>query len=902
MADDRTTRVVAVEVDNAAAIKAIAEYNAKIEESTNNEKALRKAIKERGGATTADREALARLRAEQTAYKRELREVEKELQNNIREHRQNEGSLVSLRAQLSNLTKEYDNLSRAEREGAQGKELEKKIKAVSKELKSAEEATNRFYRNVGNYAGSLGDYMSKNVPAIEQVKAAMSSLRGVASGLWSDVRKIGVEFLAAAKGADGLSKSQKAATITSAGLSAGLKILKAALISTGIGALVVALGSLIAYFTKTQKGSEALSKAMAAVGAAVDVIIDRMAKFGGAIAKLFAGDFTGAWNDMKTSISDIGEELANDTARAYELKAAMIELEKADASLTARRAAEKVRIAELKRISDDTTKSTKERIAAAQEALEIEQRTARELNENGEKRIAYMLGYTEVTEEVRKQIDLIKQGAVDADAVIANLGLAESTIADYKALTNEIAQYQGRVQEFRQMTVEGTTKLNSIRKEAADKYKAALDAELAAVRATIDAEIALMAEGAEKDLATENERHSRKIEDLKKRLATEKNLTTTTREALNRQIELEEAQHTQNVVKLEAAANVERINQEAETIALRLALVKKGTDEEFALKVEHLRKQQEAELANTRLTEEQKELIVKKYDVQRDALLAERAQKQKEAVKLEWDNKIAEARLRGANELDILQMQAEAKREYLKSMRQEENESDAEYMARYIAAAQDLQNTETEIMMKGEANRLEIKQAYQNAMKNLQNAAVGLLEEMGEENKAFAVLSKTIALAEIAVNTGKAIAAGVAQAQSVPFPGNLVAIATTIATIMANITTAIKTVKSAKFAEGGYVSGPGTSKSDSIPARLSNGESVNAALPTSMFAPIYSALNQLGGGAPIIATQSSNRIAGEEMLARAFAKGVAQLDMRVGVDEITKVSNRVKVVESLGNL
>ncbi len=177
-----------------------------------------------------------------------------------------------------------------------------------------------------------------------------------------------------------------------------------------------------------------------------------------------------------------------------------------------------------------------------------------------------------------------------------------------------------------------------------------------------------------------------------------------------------------------------------------------------------------------------------------------------------------------------------------------------------------------------------------------------MLEQLGEDNKAFAIASKAITLAEIAVNTGKAIAAGVAQAQSVPFPGNLAAIATTIATIMANITTAIKTVKSAKFAEGGYVSGPGTSKSDSIPARLSNGESVNAALPTSMFAPIYSALNQLGGGAPIIATQSSNRVAGEDMLARAFAKGVAQLDMRVGVDEISRVSNRVKVVESLGNL
>lgn len=899
MADEKTTRVVTVEVDNAEAIKAIAEYNAKIEESTDKERALRKAIKEKGGATAADREALARLRAEQTAYKRDLREVEKELQNNIREHRKNEGSLVSLRAQLSNLTKEYDNLSRAEREGARGKELEEKIKAVSKELKGAEEATNRFYRNVGNYAGSLGDYMSKNVPAIEQVKAAMSSLRGVGSGLLADVRKIGAEFLAAAKGADSLSKSQKAATIASAGLSAGMKLLRAAIISTGIGALVVALGSLVAYFTKTQKGSEMLSKSLAAVGAAVDVVIDRVAKLGGAIVKFFSGDLKGAGADMKAAFSGIGEEIASDTARAYKLKEAMIELEKADASLTARRAAEKVRISELKRISDDTTKSTKERIAAAQEALEIEQRTARELNENGEKRIAYMLGYTEVTEEVRKQIDLIKQGAVDADAVIANLGLAESTIADYKALTNEIAQYQGRVQEFQQMTVEGTTKLNSIRKEAADKYKAAMDAELAIVRATIDAEIAIMAEGAAKDLATENERHRRKVEDLKKRLATETNLTKTAREALNRQIEIEETQHTQNVAKLEAAANVERINHEAEMIALRLAAVKKGTDEEYNLKIEQLQKQKEAELANVELTEEQKQRIMERYALQEEELEKQRAQetrqRQEREFSLEWDNRIKEAELQGKNTLEL---EVERRKAELDAVQQMEGESDAEFKARQLEAEQKYLDAKQALAN----HEVQIQQAKLGAIATVTNGLSGMLEQLGEDNKAFAIASKAITLAEIAVNTGKAIAAGVAQAQSVPFPGNLAAIATTIATIMANITTAIKTVKSAKFAEGGYVSGPGTSKSDSIPARLSNGESVNAALPTSMFAPIYSALNQLGGGAPIIATQSSNRVAGEDMLARAFAKGVAQLDMRVGVDEISRVSNRVKVVESLGNL
>ena len=43
----------------------------------------------------------------------------------------------------------------------------------------------------------------------------------------------------------------------------GMKTFKGALISTGIGALVVAVGSLVAYFTQTQRGAEKLEVAMA---------------------------------------------------------------------------------------------------------------------------------------------------------------------------------------------------------------------------------------------------------------------------------------------------------------------------------------------------------------------------------------------------------------------------------------------------------------------------------------------------------------------------------------------------------------------------------------------------------------------------------------------------------------
>ena len=50
------------------------------------------------------------------------------------------------------------------------------------------------------------------------------------------------------------------------------------------------------------------------------------------------------------------------------------------------------------------------------------------------------------------------------------------------------------------------------------------------------------------------------------------------------------------------------------------------------------------------------------------------------------------------------------------------------------------------------------------------------------------------------------------------------------------------------LASGGFVSGPGTGTSDSIPAMLSNGESVINARSTSMFKPLLSTINRIGGG------------------------------------------------------
>lgn len=104
------------------------------------------------------------------------------------------------------------------------------------------------------------------------------------------------------------------------------------------------------------------------------------------------------------------------------------------------------------------------------------------------------------------------------------------------------------------------------------------------------------------------------------------------------------------------------------------------------------------------------------------------------------------------------------------------------------------------------------------------------------------------------------------------------------------------------FAVGGYVQGAGTGTSDSIPARLSNGESVMTAKATSMFSPILSAFNQLGGGVPIVVNNGGSNI-GMDMLAAAVARGYQMAPQPVvSVEEINRTQRRVQTIENIGRL
>ena len=216
----------------------------------------------------------------------------------------------------------------------------------------------------------------------------------------------------------------------------GLKTMKGAMVATGVGALVVLVGSLVAYFTSTKKGAEMLEVASAALGVVmgkltdtlsgmgeimvgiftdpvqaikdfggflkefvmdrVDNLLEGLGLLGSAIVKLFSGDFEGAMDDAVKSIENLAmanpliagtvlvvtelvdatKELVDETTKAVKAQNALTkasqDLRQAERDLIVDEAKKLAIIAEQEVISKDITKSYADRIAANKKAQEAE--------------------------------------------------------------------------------------------------------------------------------------------------------------------------------------------------------------------------------------------------------------------------------------------------------------------------------------------------------------------------------------------------------------------------------------------------------------------------------------------------------------------------------------------------
>ena len=148
--------------------------------------------------------------------------------------------------------------------------------------------------------------------------------------------------------------------------------IKMGIASTGVGLLVIAFGTLATWFTKTKVGAEALSVIFKGVGAAVNVIVDRIAKFGGGLAKILSGNVKAGLKDMASSFKNIGTEIQTDTLLTMAFEKQLQNVTDRERELNVEAAKRRADIEEYKLIAEDVTKTEEERLDAAEKAFDIE--------------------------------------------------------------------------------------------------------------------------------------------------------------------------------------------------------------------------------------------------------------------------------------------------------------------------------------------------------------------------------------------------------------------------------------------------------------------------------------------------------------------------------------------------
>ena len=185
--------------------------------------------------------------------------------------------------------------------------------------------------------------------------------------------------------------------------------LKVGLISTGIGAFVVIIGSLVSYFTNTQRGADKLAIAFAGIGTAISVVTDRISLFGESVSKFFSGDFKGAAETVKGVVSGIGEEIKNEVAAITEITKRVQELRDVERDFGVERAKTNQEIAKARLLAEDENLTLQDRIKHLETANKLELETTEDAIKLAEEKLLLKQREVDLGESMAEDLDEVAQ-------------------------------------------------------------------------------------------------------------------------------------------------------------------------------------------------------------------------------------------------------------------------------------------------------------------------------------------------------------------------------------------------------------------------------------------------------------------------------------------------------------
>ena len=264
----------------------------------------------------------------------------------------------------------------------------------------------------------------------------------------------------------------------------------------------------------------------------------------------------------------------------------------------------------------------------------------------------------------------------------------------------------------------------------------------------------------------------------------------------------------------------------------------------------------------------------------------------------EYRNRILNAQATGGDEA--------AQNETVAILREQLAEFDS-YAAAYRAmgdSAIEIDNRRLEMLIrlhdemnKGAQKESQSMQMSFQAASDLAGALGGLAEEAGASAPVVAMLGIAQAIASMGAALSKAFSSSATVWDGI---AGAVAAISTITTIISQIkslnSTAAEEGAKYNYARGGLVTGPGTGTSDSIPARLSNGEAVMTARAVVDWGPVLSMMNVSSGGNAIPTRHLPEKSSGMRQMEHMFERVMRRLpNPVVTVRDINNGQRRVKV-------
>jgi hypothetical protein len=800
----------------------------------------------------------------------------RETQNEAKVLKENEGSIVSLRAQLSNLTKEYNNLTRAERESAKGKDVQNQAKAISDELKKLESAVGNTSRNVGNYKEALGELETSLKQLLQAQAAARKSGQennAVFVANEAAIQALAQEYQVLAQSEKEVDNQLKALTATEneAGASAEslkskLRALKEAAAVAGegtedfqrltaeaaklqdavddaneaikqekgtefekfreqLGGVGQSLGNLdfkqanerIAQLGTTLKGltfsslKDGLKGAgssftafgrvllanpifliaaiAAAVGIALFALKDKVKIIGQAfeLATLGPRLLIQAFKDLGDAIgvtSFAADEAAEKTAKALEKEAEAV---RTNTDFYANQLDRKIAV--LKAAGQDTTEEELKRLRELEAGAKKERDIQEQQIYNKQKQIE---AGRVLSEDEQKQFDDEKKRLDELREAYAN---ASNDILVFYATKKKAAADDADADAKK--AADDAKKAADDAKRKRDEFEAAnkqLIEQTKVANANLIADEKLKAEALAKiafDAEVKNINNSKasktaKDNALKAAEKTYQNQLIKINEDANAKKLADDAKADADAKALRLAA----LNEELTEIDIRLLQVEKGSEEELTILQERLDKELEIKLQSVKAGSAAEKLLIE--------------QSIADATKLEEDA----AAKRNEQKTKVL------------TEREEERVKRAEDAAIALELASNTINTLAQLKdMETEQNLARINKdrdaqiaAIQNSTLSEEAKAKKIAEinaqaqaKADAERKKQAESQKRLALIQIALDTGVAIASTVVQATKAGWPAMIPAIATGIAAVLAGIVSATAAVNAAKFALGGEI-------------------------------------------------------------------------------------------------